>query len=65
MKAIFDWKKTLVFLLVAAGLIFLTHSFVMSLGIFLLLLVADHFLAEHEERKQVREDIDKILKGDQ
>ena len=43
MKAKFhiDWKKGLVFLLVSAGLYCLTHSFTMTLGILLLLIVAD------------------------
>ncbi len=64
MKEIIDWKKFLVFFLVAAGLVFLTRSFMMSLGIFILLLVGDHFLAEYEERKRVKKEIDDILKED-
>lgn len=58
MKAKFhiDWKKGLVFLLVSAGLYCLTHSFTMTLGILLLLIVADYLLADWDDtRKRKRE----------
>lgn len=58
MKAKFhiDWKKGLVFLLVSAGLYYLTHSFTMTLGILLLLIVADFLLADWDDtRKRKRE----------
>lgn len=58
MKAKFhiDWKKSLVFLLVSAGLYFLTRSFTMTLGILLLLIVADFLLADWDDtRRRKRE----------
>lgn len=58
MKAKFhiDWKKGLVFLLVSAGLYCLTRSFTMTLGILLLLIVADFLLADWDDtRKRKRE----------
>ena len=51
-----DWKKALVFLLVSAGLYYLTRSFTMTLGILLLLIVADYLLADWDDtRKRKRE----------
>jgi hypothetical protein len=51
-----DWKKGLVFLFVSAGLYFLTRSFTMTLGILLLLIVADFLLADWDDtRKRKRE----------
>lgn len=41
----FDWKKALIFLFVSAGLIYLTRSLLMSIGILLLLFVIDCLLA--------------------
>ena len=58
MKAKFhiDWKKSLVFLFVSAGLYCLTRSFTMTLGILLLLIVADFLLADWDDtRKRKRE----------
>ncbi len=58
MKAKFriDWKKTLVFLLVSAGLSYLTRSFTMSLGILLLLIVGDYVVADWvDTRRRKRE----------
>lgn len=50
MKVEFNWKKWLVYFVVAAGLIYLTKSFLMSLGIFLLLLLIDWALGEWEKK---------------
>lgn len=49
-----NWKKVIVFLLISAGLIFLTHSLLMSIGIVLLLFVVDALLANYEYRKQTK-----------
>ncbi len=57
MKAKFhiDWKKCLVFLFVSASLYAIT-SFTMTLGIMLLLIVADFVLADFDDtRKRKRE----------
>lgn len=40
-----DWKHTLFFFLLMGGIYYLTESFMMSLGIMLLLFVLDYFLA--------------------
>ena len=51
-----DWKKALVILVVSAGLSVITGSFTMSLGILLLLFVADYLLADWADtRKRKRE----------
>lgn len=58
MKAKFhiDWKKFLVFLFVSAGIYCLTRSFTMTLGILLLLIVADFLLADWDDtRRRKRE----------
>lgn len=49
-----NWKKVVLFLLISAGLIFLTHSLLMSIGILLLLFVVDALLANYEYRKQTK-----------
>lgn len=56
LKLHIDWKKAVVYLVVAAGLIYLTRSLLMSLGIMLLLIVADHLLADWDDtRRRKRE----------
>lgn len=47
-----NWKKIVLFLLVSAGLIFLTHSLLMSIGIVMILFVADALIANYEYRQQ-------------
>ena len=47
----FNWLQFLVYIIVAAGLLFLTKSFLMSLGIFMLLLLIDQLLAVYERRR--------------
>ncbi len=64
-----DWKKGLIFLLISAGLIYITKSILMSLGIVLLLFVIDGLLANWEYRKKTKKIFDelrkqKIEKGD-
>lgn len=39
-----DWKHTLFFFVLMGGIYYLTESFLMSLGIMLLLFVVDYFL---------------------
>lgn len=52
MKFNFDWKRWLLFFIVSAGLLALTRSFMMSLGIMLLLLLADRLLADWWENRR-------------
>ena len=54
-------KKTkithlLVLLLVSAGLLYLTRSFWMSLGIMMLLLLVDALLAQYERKHRPKDD---------
>ena len=51
MKYKFDWKRWLLVLIVSAGLLVLTRSFLMSLGIMMLLLLIDRLLAEWEKKR--------------
>ena len=52
MKYQVDWIKVIVFFLVAGGLILITGSFLMSLGIFLLLLIIDGFIQQWQNKKE-------------
>lgn len=61
MKYRLDWQKFLVFLFVAGGLVLITGSFLMSLGIFLLLLVVDYYLAQYEHKKQFEKEMKERL----
>ena len=61
MKYRLDWQKFLVFLFVAGGLVLITGSFLMSLGIFLLLLVIDYYLAQYEHKKQFEKEMKERL----
>lgn len=55
-----DWKKVLLFLLVSAGLIYITRSLLMSMGIVLLLFVVDSLLADREYRRRTRRLFDDL-----
>ncbi len=55
---IVDWKKTVVFLIVVGGLIYITRvalamstlgSFLTTLGVLLILFVGDHFAQEIDD----------------
>ena len=48
-----DWKKAIIFLLVSAGLLYLTRSALMSIGI-MLLFVVDTLIMNYEYRQQTR-----------
>lgn len=52
MKHQIDWIKVVVFFLVAGGLVFITGSFLMSLGIFILLLIVDGLIAQWQNKKE-------------
>lgn len=49
-----DWKKAAIFLLVSAGLLYLTRSALMSIGIMMLLFVVDALIVNYEYRQQTR-----------
>lgn len=54
MKININWKRWLVFLIVSAGLLYLTESVWMTAGIFLLLFVADYTLVDWWEMRQIK-----------
>jgi len=56
MKHTIDWKRLGLFVAITGGLLFVTGSFAMSLGIILLLFVADHFIAEWEAKRKKDKD---------
>lgn len=58
-----DWKKALLFLVVSAGLIYITKSIWMSIGIVLLLFVVDTLLADWEYRRQVKKTFTELRKA--
>jgi len=49
-----DWKKAVIFLSVSAGLLYLTRSALMSIGIMMLLFVVDALIVNYEYRQQTR-----------
>lgn len=49
-----NWRFAAVLFFVAAGLIIITHSFFISLGIMLLLFVIDHFAQVYDERRKLK-----------
>ena len=55
-----DWKKVLLFVLVSAGLIYITRSLLMSMGIVLLPFVVDSLLADREYRRRTRRLFDEL-----
>ena len=54
MKMKINWKKFLLFFVVIGGLLLITKSFWMTLGIVLLLFVVDHFLQEYDEKQAAK-----------
>lgn len=54
LKLHLNWKKIVLFLLVSAGLIYLTQSLLMSIGIVMILFVIDALIANYEYRQQTR-----------
>lgn len=54
MKINVNWKRWPVFLVVSAGLLYITDSVWMTAGIFLLLFVADYVLADWWEMRQIK-----------
>lgn len=60
MKLHLNWQKIALFLLICAGLIFLTHSFWMSLGIMMLLFVTDALIANYEYHRKTKKFFDEL-----
>lgn len=55
-----NWKKIVVFLLVSAGLIYLTRSLLMSIGIVLVLFAIDAIIENYEYRRQTKKIFDDL-----
>lgn len=49
MKIKINWRRLLLFLTISAGLLYVTQSALMAIGILLLLFVADHLLADYAD----------------
>ena len=58
-----DWKKAVIFLLVSGGLVYLTRSVLMSVGVLMLLFVADALIASYEYRRQTYRIFDELRSG--
>lgn len=61
-KISIDWRKALVFLFVSAGLILITRSLLMSIGIVLVLFIIDGLLANWEYRRKTKKVFDELKK---
>jgi TM2 domain-containing membrane protein YozV len=55
-----NWKKIVLFLLVSAGLIYLTRSLLMSIGIVMILFVIDALIVNYEYRQQTKRIFDDL-----
>lgn len=55
-----NWKKIVVFLLVSAGLIYLTRSLLMSIGVVLVLFAIDAIIENYEYRRQTKKIFDDL-----
>lgn len=60
MKLRLNWQKIIIFLLICTGLVFLTRSFWMSLGIVMLLFVVDALIANYEYRRKTKKFFDDL-----
>ncbi len=59
-KLSIDWKKALIFLVISAGLIYITRSILMSIGIVLVLFIIDGLLANWEYRRKTKQIFDEL-----
>ena len=56
MKVKIDWKKAVIFLIVAGGLYFIFESLARALGIILILCVIDYFIADKMDDRRRRKE---------
>lgn len=54
-----DWKKAVVFLIVSAGLIYLTCSVWLSIAILLVLFIIDGLLSDWDSSRKLKKQIKK------
>ena len=55
------WWQWALYIVVSAGLLYITGSWLMSLGIILLLILIDRLLAEYERKKRGGDEDDLLL----
>ena len=50
-----DWRKVVLFLVISAGLLYLTRSVLMAAGVIMLLFVIDSLISDYEYRHKTHE----------
>ncbi len=55
-----NWKEWIIFLIVVAGLLYLTGSFWITSGILVLLLLVDGLLRDYDNRRRGKQQIEDI-----
>lgn len=50
-----DWRKVVLFLVMSAGLLYLTRSVLMAAGVIMLLFVVDSLISDYEYRRKTHE----------
>ena len=50
-----DWRKVVLFLVISAGLLYLTRSVLMAAGVIMLLFVVDSLISDYEYRRKNHE----------
>ena len=63
MKGSFNYKMFILYFVVAAGLLMITKSWLMSLGIFLLIILIDRMIVVYENKRRLTDNADDNTKG--
>ena len=50
-----DWRKVVLFLVISAGLLYLTRSVLMAAGVIMLLFGVDSLISDYEYRRKTHE----------
>lgn len=50
-----DWREVVLFLVISAGLLYLTRSVLMAAGVIMLLFVIDSLISDYEYRRKTHE----------
>ena len=56
METKIDWKKVIMFIVICGGLIYITDSYLMTIGILLLLFVAYDFVCKKAQDEEENND---------
>lgn len=62
MKIKINWKVFAIVFIVCGGLLYITRSFIMTLGILLVLIVIDGVLKNIDDRRRRKENNEQILR---